>query len=326
MHDAVAEELRPLEAWDHAKDAALLGPGEVGLEPNEVVGRVGGVLRTKLHDRPRAASAPGVDEPNRLHCAEAHGVQARAGHLLDRLAGTEEVALLEVLGHDAPGTHELSNEGLVLGLVHGAVEVVTLARLLVARLHERDRAVDGVRVDNGRRGVEEGERARTHELGYPGRQRVRAERARRNDDLALGHLGDLAAHELDVGLGRHALAHENAEALAVDGERPTGGDGRLARAREQLRVHKLELGLEQARRGVATRGLKGVGADELGQAVGVVRLGRGERALLAEAHPHAPPRKLQGALAARKTRADDRHEAVLAHLSSFGHPALEKHA
>ena len=172
MHDAVAEELHPLETRDHAKDASLLGPGEVSLEPNEVVGRVGGVLRTKLHDRPRAPAAPGVDEPNRLHGAVARGVQARAGHLLHGLAGAEEVALLEVLGHDAPGAHELGDEGLVLGLVHGTVEVVARAGLLVAGLREGDRAVDGLRVDDGCRGVEERERVRAHEIGYPGRQRV----------------------------------------------------------------------------------------------------------------------------------------------------------
>ena len=124
VHDAVAQELRVLQARYHPEHATLLGPGEVGLKAYEVVGGTVRVLRTQLHCGPRAPSGPGVGKPHGLERAEAERVVAGPPHLLDGLAGAEQVSLLEVARDDALSREQGLHEGVVLLALHRAVEVV----------------------------------------------------------------------------------------------------------------------------------------------------------------------------------------------------------
>ena len=320
MHDAVAEEVGVLEARNHAEHAALLRPGEVRLEAHEVIGRVVGVLGAELHHRPRTPARARVDETNGLHGPEARGIDASAGHLLDGLAGAEQIALLEILGDDAIGANELGDERLVLILVHRAVEVVAHAVVLVARLGEDDRAVEGIRVDDGRGGVKERERPRTDELGKRAGKRVRAQGASGDHAGALGDSRDLLAHELDERLGGNPLAYEAAKRSAVNGERAARGDGRLSGTGKQPRAHEVELGFEKPGRRLDPHGLERVRADELGKTVRVVCLRRVGRTLLVESHADAPRRKLQRALRARKTRPDHADRLTCPHTLPISRP------
>ena len=104
MHDAIAEELRVLEARDETEDALLLGPGEVRLEANEVVRRALGILGPELDHRPGSAPRPWVRKANGLHGAIAGGVHAGAGNLLHGLTRAEQVLLLELAGNDPVGS------------------------------------------------------------------------------------------------------------------------------------------------------------------------------------------------------------------------------
>ena len=155
VHHAKARELRVLEPRDHAKDALLLAKAQVGLEAHQVVGACLGVLCTQLHGGPGAPARARVCEAHRLERPKAQGVHARARHLLDGLAGGEELAALEVLVDDALSAHELGDEGLVALLVEGRVEVVRLAAFVVARLRKDHLAVDGRGLDDGGGGVVE---------------------------------------------------------------------------------------------------------------------------------------------------------------------------
>ena len=158
MHDAVARELRLFQAGDHAKHAALLGEGEVGLEPDEVVAGAVGVLGAQLQSRPRAAPRARIGEPHRLQGAEARGVAARPGYLLDGLAGLEQLAGLEVLGDDALGREKLLDEGVVLLPGERGVQIVSAGTgVLVAALAEHLPKVDGIRHHHRRRSVVEGQ-------------------------------------------------------------------------------------------------------------------------------------------------------------------------
>ena len=80
---------------------------------------------------------PRVGKPDRLKRSEAYGVTPGAGDLLDRLARAKEVLLLEVAADHAGGAEERVDKGLVLILIHRAIEVVS-GPLLIARLGKSD--------------------------------------------------------------------------------------------------------------------------------------------------------------------------------------------
>ena len=197
MHDAIAEELRVLEAGNHPEDTRLLGPGEVGLEPHEVVCGSRRGLGPELHDGPGTPSRAGVDEPHRLERPEAQGVDALAGDLLDGLAGLEEVSRVEVVGDDAAGLHELPPERLVGVTLEGAVEVVATLGPLVAGLGEHDVAVDGLGVDYWCRRVVEREGVAADGLADLLEERLRAEWPRADDTPPIRDFGRLLANHLD---------------------------------------------------------------------------------------------------------------------------------
>ena len=83
------------QARDHAEDALLLAPLELGLEAHhrEVAG--GQVVLAELHDREGPPPGARIDEADRLHGPEEQGVAAAAGDDLDGQAALEEELVLE---------------------------------------------------------------------------------------------------------------------------------------------------------------------------------------------------------------------------------------
>ena len=310
MHDAVAEELRLPKARNQPEDAALLRPGEVCLEADEVVGGVGGVLGPELDGGPGAPAGPGVGEAHGLQRAEAEGLVSRSSDLLHGLAGAEEVGLLELAGDDALGGEKRLKEGVVLFLIHGAVEVVSRPGLLIAGLFEDHLAVERISVDDGCGGVKERHGVRSHGRGDRLEERVGAEGAGRDNAGSLGNLPHLLADHLDERLALHEAGHLGRELIAVDGKRPSGGHARLPGNVQEHAPHLGELGLEEAGSRLRLGGLQRVGAHELGKAVGVVGGRVRGRPLLEEADAHAPPRQLKGALGACEARPNDRNEPL----------------
>ena len=209
VHDAIAEEFRLREAGDHAENALLLTKGEVRLKTHEVVGGAVPVLGAQLDRGPGPAAGPGVGKADGLHGTETDRVDALACDLLCRLTCLEQVAGLEILENDALRTRELMDERLVLFAVHRRVEIVA-ARfgILVARLRKQDVHIERRGVDDGRCGIEKGERLSPDELEHAIGKGGRAERSRCDDDATLRYLRDLSADDLDVASGGDLSVHE----------------------------------------------------------------------------------------------------------------------
>ena len=174
-----------------------------------------------------------VGEADGLERAVAQGLAAALGHHLDGEAALEiGGVLLPVLELGLLGGEERVDEGLVLVPVHRAVEVGGAlgfgVALVVAGLEPGLGEVDGLEMDDGGDGVEEGERALVGE-GADGRgERRRGEGAGGDDDAGpVGgrEAGDLGAVDGDEGVGLEAGGDLGREGHAVDGERAAGGDG-----------------------------------------------------------------------------------------------------
>ena len=128
-------------------------------------------------------------------------------------------------------------------------------------------------------------------------------------------LRDALADKLDPRVILYKPRHLAGEGLSINGKRPARRHGRGPRAGEHRASHRFKLVLEQPRGAVGLCGLERVGADELGEKVGVVRRGLVDRALLVERHVHAAPRELKRALAPREATANDNY--ALTHVSPF---------
>ena len=114
---------------------------------------------------------------------------------------------------------------------------------------------------------------------------------------------DLLADDADQRLHGELPRHLRGKALAVDGERASGRELVPIGGSQDQGAGAAHLLVQQAD-GVARPivGAERVGADELGQGVGLMRLGPPLRAHLVERDGHARRRKLPSRLAAGKTR------------------------
>ena len=164
MDAAEAGEARILEAGDGAEDLGLRAVLHLGLEADEVVEGAERVVAAELDDGVGfLVGGVRVGEADGLQRAEAEGLAAALGHDLDGEAALEIGGVaLPVLELGLLGGEQRVDEGLVLGAVHGAVEVggalgLGLA-LVVAGLEPGLGEVDGVEVHDRGDGVEEGER------------------------------------------------------------------------------------------------------------------------------------------------------------------------
>src|SRR5439155_21557129 len=102
------------------------------------------------------------------------------------------------------------------------------------------------------------------------------------------------------------LRDETRELVAVHREGVPGRDRRRPGAADHQGVEELHFALQEADRVSRVVRAEGVGADELGASLGLVRGGPDLRPHFEEAHPVAAPGELPGALGARQPRADDR--------------------
>ena len=118
----------------------------------------------------------GIAQAHGLHGAEAEGVAAAAGEDFDGQAALEVVELLPLLGFGGFGGEQRVEEAVVLGAVHGAVDVVGGA-LVPAGGHVDAVHIDGVGIDDGGDGVVEGQVAGAGDALDLGAQGVGGERA-----------------------------------------------------------------------------------------------------------------------------------------------------
>ena len=121
------------------------------------------IVLAQLHDRPGTMAGARIAQADRLHRPEAERLRPAGGDHLDRLAAVEVGrVVLPLLEFGLVAGQQRRDEGVVLVLGERAVEIVGAvagrAALVVARLLPGDREIDALVVDDGRDGVEEGER------------------------------------------------------------------------------------------------------------------------------------------------------------------------
>ena len=264
----------------------------------------------------------GVDEAHRAQRAEPHGVRAPRRHDLDghtALIDRDGVGLLavsvgvglcallcpciKIVEGSALGRGQRGVEGLVLGLIEGAVEVVCLAPVVPGGGKDL-LVVEALRRHDGGHGVIEVKALISGEASDLVRQRAVGQRAGGHED---GGALINVLHPLAVDGDARAFLHHpgdfGAEGVAVYRQRTACGHaGRLGGIQE-LAAHPAHLLLQQAGGGVQPLGLEAVGANQLCEPLALV--GRGEVCglLLVKLHLHVPARQPEGRFAARQTGA-----------------------
>src|ERR671932_7673 len=204
MHDAHAGELGVLHAGDGAEDASF------GVVLPELYGRVGLLAGARIR------------KADGLHWAEPQRLGAATCDHLDRQTSLEVHVLLEVLYGGELRSHERLDEGVILLLVHRAVQVgsptltVTggeIDFLLVQRLAEDD---------GGCRIVEK--QGLAGESGDLLRQRVRGQGAGGDDRGAQGYLCGLLAYHPYVRVTVHRFRNGLRKVLPREPQRTARRD------------------------------------------------------------------------------------------------------
>ena len=248
----------------------------------------------------------GIRQAHRLHRPVPQRLAPALRHDLDRKTPLEVDPLLEVVDGHGLAREQVGDELLVLLARQRAVPVVLALALAVARHRVHLREVERVGDDDRRDRVVEVEVLGPEEL---------ADRARRAPATSAGPSRGRRA------LGR-GISRTSSRTISISGQRR---DRLRDGAGEDVAVHRERVARRQRRRARATRmtsessasisrfrsptafkrvvGPEGVGADELGEAVRLVRRRRDLRPHLEEPHAVPAPRELPGALGAREAGA-----------------------
>ncbi len=270
----------------------------------------------KLHDGMRFDARPvRIRQADRLHRPVAQRVASPLGHDLDGKATFEIGRGLEVLERRLLGGEERVDEGLVLSLVERTVDVVGAAAagpgFVVARLAPAHVHVDRLEMNDRRDRIEEGELRLAGERLDRACQRGRGEGAGRHDDavpVGRRQAGDLTAVDLDQGMRGERRRHGAGEAFTVDRKRAARRELVAVGRSHDQRAGAAHLLMQQADGvGLPLVGAERVGADELCERVGLMRLGLLDRAHLVERDRHALLHELPSRLASGETAADDVH-------------------
>ncbi len=231
MDAAEAGEFGALQPRDGGEEALLLTMGHLGLEADHVVKGAERVVLAQLDDRRRLVlRVVGVGQPDRLHRPEGKRPRAALGHHLDRQAGLEIGGVLfPVLERHLVGCQQGFDEGVILPLVHRAVDVVLAPTFfiapVVAGLKPSLGEIDAVLGDDGRDGVEKGQVLLAAQFRHRPGQGRRRQRPGGDDDgvpVPGRQAPDLAALDPDPRLGLQRPTDLGAEPVPVDGERRAG--------------------------------------------------------------------------------------------------------
>ena len=204
------------------------------------------------------------------------------------------------------GGAQLLNEGGILRLIHGAVDVVRRA-LIIAAGEKGAVHIHALKRDNGRDGIIKMQvELRTQALDLLGHGITR-ERTGRNDDLALGDGGRLRALNGDIRVRADALRDLAGEGLTVHGKRAAGGDTVMICTGDHDGIKPPQLLLEQTDGIGELIAAQRVGADELRKVFRYVCGGHFLGFHLDQVHRDAAPGQLPRALASRQARTDHGH-------------------
>ena len=164
-------------------------------------------------------------------------------------------------------------------------------------------------MDDGRDRIEEGKFRFASKALDGVRQRRRGEGTRRHDDAVpfrRRQPRDLLARNFDQRMGFERPGDKGGEAFAVDRERGAGRQLVRVGRRHDERGGAAHLFMQQAHGvGFPIVRAKGIGANELGESAGLMRLGRTYGAHLVQHGRHAALRELPGGLASGQAAAND---------------------
>ncbi len=210
---------------------------QLGLETDHVPQGAERIVLAQLDHRIGPAACARVVETDALHRAVAQRFDTARRHHLDRHAAFEVGrVLLPLLELGLFALVQRRDEGLILVLVHRAVDVV-LAALVPARGHPADVHVDAVAVNDRGNGVEEGEGVAARDLGNGVGQAGRGQRAGGDDGRARRRQGvDPFAHHLDVRMSGDPRGYFGGKGFAVHGQRRSGRHAMLVGRRHDQRV------------------------------------------------------------------------------------------
>ncbi len=186
-------------------------------------------------------------------------------------------------------------------------------------------------MDDRRDGVEEGQRVLAGQGADRLGERRRGQRAGGDDDVVpvvRRQGGDFAALDPNERLARDRRLDRGGKAVAIDRQRAAGrhlmGVGRA----HDERTERAHLAVDDADRVVLrVVGAKGIGADELGEALGAVRFGAALRAHFVQNDGNAGLGDLPGRFAAGQAAADDvngAHGGLVAKPRRFVNPAAAR--
>ena len=282
MQAAETGELGVLQAGDHAEDLGLGPVLQLGLEPDHVEQCAQRIVLTQLDDGVGLDHGVArIGQADGLHRAVAQGLAAALGHDLDGQAAVEIGDVLPRLELRLRAVQQGVDESLVLGLVHGAVDigggVAAGAFLVVARLPPGGVEIDAVGVDDGGDGVEEAEGVLAGQLQDGFGQGRGGQGAGGDDDIVpiLGRqAGDLLALDRDKRMGVQTVRHGLGETLAINRQRAAGRHLMGVATGHDDGVERTHFSVQQPHRVVfPVVRTEGVGTDQFGERVCVMGVG-----------------------------------------------------
>ena len=304
MHHTITDEFRMRKTGDHTKDTLLLPPLEMRLEADDIVHAVFLIILAELNHRIGILPCARIRQSHRLHRAEAHRIFPACCHDFDRHAAFEDFFIFKAMYRCHLRFAERFTKGLVLLLIHRAVQVRRFA-LVVAGHAVHDVHIERLLRHDGCRRIIEMKAFPTAE-GFDGlRQSTFCQRPRRDDgDTVLRKLRHLFFHDGDQWVILHLLRHGFRIAHAVDRKSPARRDAVCVRGIHDKGVEASHFFLQEADGIRHRRCPKGIAADKLCKIGCVVRRCLLGGTHLDECHRDAHLRELPGRFTSGKARTD----------------------
>ena len=243
-----------------------------------------------------------IGQADGLERSPAQGLMTALSHDLDGQAAVEIGHILPFLELGLGTVEQGLNKGLILLLVHGAIDIGRLvaagAFLVIARLTPRNVHIDAVRMDDGGDGVEEGQLPLAGQVQDGLRQGRGSQGTGRDNDIVPVRWRqplDLFAQNGDQGVGFEPGGDGRRKALPVHGQRAARRHLMDVGTAEDDRVAAAHLGMEQAN-GIMLPIVRPerVGTDQFGQSLGLMGLGAAHGAHLVQDDRHARLSRLPG--------------------------------
>src|SRR5258705_1646994 len=306
MDAPIPQKFRVLEARNSREDPLLPPGSEPRLKTNQVPHLRGAIFLPQLDHGVwlTPGASPGINQSNWLHGPKPEGLRSPLRHLLDGQAALEVRDLIELVAvHVLLAGDQLGDERFVLWLRERRVPVVVSPALAVARGLEQTAVVERVGGDDRRDGVEERERFHAEPRRDRSGKGIGGEWTRR-DDAGTGKLRDFTPNEGDVPMAQNPSLQALRKRHTIDRECAPTRNPRVVRGLQHNAAKLPHLGFEQAVRVRRFDRFEGVAADELGEALSLMRRRHLDLAQLVQHYTDATLGEGPGGFAAREAAAD----------------------